>query len=186
MAFCVCMLLATVCNASDVFYFTSGPSSWVGHGFTETYDASQGANISVSRYFSQGAYTNAITFSITQGGDWWYLYFVGPNLTLPTAGDYPNAQRWPFQDAGYAGLSFDGDGRGDNTLTGSFNVLDAQFDSTGNVTSFAADFLQFDEGNPSWWNVGAIRYNSSLPIDVPEPMSMVVVSGLVWGCLRRR
>jgi hypothetical protein len=175
---------AALCDAADIFHFTSSPSSWVGHGQTKTYDASQGAIISVYRYFNQGAYTNDIDFSITQGGDWWYLDLVGPNLTLATTGSYPDAQRWPFQAAGHPGLDFSGEGRGNNTLTGAFTVLDAQFDPAGNVSSFAADFTQYDEGNLTWWNHGNIRYRSSIPI--PEPASSLAAIAILLCALRSR
>ena len=62
-----------------------------------------------------------------------------------------------------------GDGRGDNQSTGTFNVLDIQYGSGSTITSFAADFVQFDELSTSAWNIGSIRYNSTVPIAYPAP-----------------
>lgn len=56
-------------------------------------------------------------------------------------------------------------------LTGYFNVLQAVYDTNGQVVSFAVDFLQYDEGGLSAWNMGSIRYNSA----VPEPSSIVLL-----------
>jgi hypothetical protein len=161
--------------AQDIFYYTSGSASWVGHGATRTMTPAEGATFSGFRYFSQGAYTNAVSISVSDSVDSWDMQFVGPNETLPVVGDYPDATRWPFNGNG-AGLSWVGNGRGDNTLTGNFQVLDAEFDSSGNLVSFAANFTQYDEGSTAAWNIGEIRYNSSVPI--PEPSSLILLGGI--------
>jgi hypothetical protein len=54
----------------------------------------------------------------------------------------------PFQGSDQPGLSVSGDGRGCNTLTGRFEVLEAVYRSSGDVVSFAADFEQHCEGAP--------------------------------------
>jgi hypothetical protein len=84
------------------------------------------------------------------------------------------------------GLSFYGAGRGDNTLTGSFDVLDISFDANHNLLSFAADFVEYDVGVTADWNEGSIRYNSTIPITTPEPATPALLAlgaGLMW---RRR
>src|SRR6185369_3037631 len=83
-------------------------------------------------------------------------------------GDYTFATRYPFQADSSPGLSVTGHGHGCNTLTARFHVYELQFDGTGNVTTFAADFEQHCEGlAPALF--GAIRYNSTrasvLPFD---------------------
>jgi uncharacterized repeat protein (TIGR01451 family) len=67
--------------------------------------------------------------------------------------------RWPFQTSIQPGLDVSGDGRGCNTLTGKFLVLDATYVGT-TVQSFAANFEQHCEGQtiPLY---GAIRFNST-------------------------
>jgi len=180
--FVAMILPAACCDGADILYFTSAPASWVGAGQTKTLDASQGASLSAYRY--QGAYANSVNFYITQGNDEWYVRLIGPDLTLPVAGDYPDAERWTFQSPGHPGLVFLGQHRADNTLTGNFTVLDAAFDGSGNPTTFAADFTQYDEGNLAWWNKGSIRYHSSIPI--PEPASCLALTSMVsLACLRR-
>lgn len=149
-------------QADDIFYYTSSPGSWVGGGQTVTL-SSPTTSFSASRYYSQGAYTDAVTLSA--GG--YYFYVVEPNYTLPTVGFY-DATRWPFMGDG-AGMALLSPGRGDNTLTGWFNVLQADYDTSGNVVSFAVDFTQYDEGNTANWVSGSWRYNSTIPIPAPEP-----------------
>jgi hypothetical protein len=77
-------------------------------------------------------------------------------------------------------LSFYGDGRGDNTLTGYFSVLGVTYAGDGTVLSFAAQFTQFDEGNPNAWNNGLIEYNYA----VPDAASTFLLLGLaLTGCV---
>lgn len=106
-------------KAAYILYFTSSPGSWVGQGQTLTLTSPTTA-------FS-GYYTNEVghmkVVSLKAGGIGGYeLQLIGPNLTLPTVGFYPNATRWPFMGSG-AGLAFSGDYRGDNELTAFFEKL---------------------------------------------------------------
>jgi hypothetical protein len=166
-------------QANDVFYFTSSPGSWVGGGQTLTL-TSPSTSFSASRYYDQGAYTDAVTLSA--GG--YYFYLVEPNYTLPTVGFY-NATRWPFMGTG-AGMALLSPGRGDNTLTGWFNVLQADYDPVGNVVSFAVDFTQYDEGNPANWVSGSWRYNSTIPVPEPSAIALFGVGTLVMLALRNK
>jgi hypothetical protein len=192
--FVISAITAQQLNAANIFYFTSSPTSWVGHGETRTITPSQGFTFGVSKYASQGAYTNALNIAVTNFDtappsqyDWWYLHFVGPNTTAANAGYYPDAQRWPFQDAGHPGLDFSGNGRGNNTLTGQFRVLEAVYSGTA-VQRLAVDFMQFDSGSTSKWNWGSFRYNSDIPLTtIPEPSSLaLILVGAGLYVLRRR
>lgn len=55
------------------------------------------------------------------GDQGWNATFQVPNGAQLASGSYTNATRWPFQGSG-AGLSWDGEGRGCNTLTGFFTI----------------------------------------------------------------
>jgi hypothetical protein len=107
-------------------------------------------------------------------------------------GEYDNAARWPFEATTQPGLSFInwGEGRGDNTLSGYFDVLNIQY-SSGVVVSAAIDFVQYDETINTWWNFGSLRYNSDLPITpVPEPEATVLAAAglflFLWYPARRK
>jgi len=101
---------------------------------------------------------NGVNVSI-QTLDLWAACFAAPNNATLKAGSYTNAQRFPFQAPGLPGLSVYGAGRGCNTLTGSFNVLQANYDTAGNVKSFSADFEQHCEGfSPAL--LGTLRVNA--------------------------
>jgi hypothetical protein len=105
-----------------------------------------------------------ISFNGTgSNGHWWYLNFstvrLGSNLV---PGVYTNAQRAPFADAGHPGIDIFGDGRGCNTITGSFRIHEAVYDPTNptHVLRFTASFEQHCEGGPSAL-IGTIYYNYS-------------------------
>ena len=56
--------------------------------------------------------------------DAWTLDFATPQGQALTAGTtYDNVARYPFQTSTQPGLSLYGDGRGCNTVTGSFTVI---------------------------------------------------------------
>ena len=179
----------SVCSrADDVLYYTSSPASWIGQGWTRTLTPANGLTFTAYPYLNQGTYTNDVHIalrSLTVACD---LDFIGPNHSLVTLGDYPDAQRFPFEVAGNPGLAFAGDGRGTNSLTGDFQVLEATFDSGGNVLSFAADFIQYEDGIADEWDQGSIRFNSDIPITtVPEPCTFILAAcGALGVILARR
>lgn len=98
--------------------------------------------------------------SISAGG--WTFLFDAPGEAPLAAGDaFDSAVRFPFNGAA-AGLSASSPGRGCNTSTGGFEVLELAFDGDA-VTALAVDFYQ-GCGAGSVIS-GGIRINS----DVPPP-----------------
>ena len=172
----VCIVTCQVTAfGADILYFTSSPTSWVGHGLTKWITSGGGFAFYGHRYFDQGAYTNAVAVGVSSNNEWWDLTLVSPGLTFPAPGQYDNAARWPFQDIAQPGLDFSGTGRGDNRLTGNFHVYEAAVDAGGNLLRFAADFEQFDEGVTNNWVRGSFRYHSDVPIPAPEPSAIVMM-----------
>jgi hypothetical protein len=159
------------------FSFTSSPSSWVGNGTTRLIIPEDGHT------FTMSSSSSTVTFSITDfrvfpNFDWWYVDFsTGDGSPFQPGTTYSNATRYPFNNSA-PGLSFVGNGRGDNTLTGYFTVLAATYDQNTMLTSFAADFVQYDEGIASWWNIGQIRYNYTVP--EPSVFSLVTTVSLAF------
>lgn len=78
-------------------------------------------------------------------GAWWSLDLAAPTGESLAPGTYEGALRYPFQEAA-PGLSLSGDGRGCNTLTGSFTVQKAVFGPHGYVQDFDATYEQHCEG----------------------------------------
>lgn len=157
-------------QAATLLSFLSSPYSYVGGGETVSAGPDKGFDINV-----QGDPFTMLDFRVIEpwspdGWRWWYLRLAAPQGANLSVGTYANATRWPFQETTAPGLDFSGNGRGNNRLTGSFNILESNVADDGTF-SFAVDFLQYDEESTNAWIKGAIRYNSEVPINLtPEPI----------------
>lgn len=158
---CVFMLVgsASTFAGQTILYYLSQANDYIGLGQEVTFTAADGT-FAVSPNFSNGAQVRFVTPSFTH---FWTLNLAAANNVLLQPGAYENAQRWPFQTAGLPGLDFSGDGRGCNTLTGRFDVLEIVRDATGAITQLAANWEQHCEGMaPALF--GQVRYNSDVPV----------------------
>ncbi len=157
LALVVQLLSASVSAAqTTALALNSQLGDFIGGGISQTFTPTDGA-FSTSRNFSNG-----ISVQFNGGPHFWFLDFAAP-LGAPLAtGVYEGATRWPFESLTAPGLSVSGEGRGCNTLTGRFEVLEVVYGVSGNVERFAATFEQHCEGGvPAL--VGAILINSTLP-----------------------
>ncbi|MFD0393869.1 hypothetical protein ACFQ3Z_21850 [Streptomyces nogalater] len=109
---------------------------------------------------------NHISVSVDgANGDWWYLDLAAPAGHQLAPGDYTGATRYPFNEAAQPGLSIDGNGRGCNTLTGSFSVADVVFGPNGYVQKLDATYEQHCEG-------GTAALRGEIHIDNPAPPAL--------------
>jgi len=111
--------------------------------------------------FSASGSDNHLEVDVTPAGQnqgsWWYLEFDSSQLSVPLdVGVYDMAERYPFESPDHPGLSIYGDGRGCNTLTGSFEVHENVRDASGTVSA-TVSFEQHCEGGASVLN-GCIHY----------------------------
>ena len=171
------LLLAPLVHATNalgasIFYFTSSPNSWVGQGQTLTLTAPK-FTVRAFKYPDPSGNTISVTI-LNSGGDGWRVDFGAPNKAPLAVGSYPHASRYPFNVTS-PGLAFSGYHRGDNTLSGSFEVREVALQPNKKMEKFAADFIQYDERQLTAWNIGSIRYNSDIPLgSVPEPSTLVL------------
>ncbi|MGC3958307.1 MAG: PPC domain-containing protein [Verrucomicrobiota bacterium] len=157
-------------NPATFFYFTSSTTAWIG----------QGQTLTLTNSFSATRSGNLVRFS-TSG---YQLEIIGAGPSLPVVGYYPGGSRYPFNGAG-VGLNFTAPGRGNNTLSGWFNVLQADYQTNGSLAAFAVDFVQYDETVVTRWNRGSIRYNSTIPAPGAAPamlMSKLVRTNGIFQC----
>jgi hypothetical protein len=123
-----------------------------------------------------GQQPSVLTFSASDStGDQFTVVIAAPAGQNLEPGSYTDVQRAEFRGAGFPGLDVYGDGRGCNTVAGSFTVYDATYDMSGNLVSFAAQFFQHCEGFYAAL-MGNISYNSTatipaIPASAPEPPS---------------
>jgi hypothetical protein len=142
----------------------SDPGDYIGAGQSYTYTQAD-AILTVA---ANGGY-----LSITINGDQrWYGDFQSPNtLSQLQPGTYTGLQRYPFHDPAKGGLSWYGEGRGCNTLTGSFTVDSVTYDR-GNLTSIDLRFEQHCEGASAALR-GTIHWRSDDPTVPPGPVNPV-------------
>lgn len=172
--------------ATTSFSYTATSGSWVGDGVTSFYQSPSTGwtfNGTVSSDQTFVDLTANATASASQSGPQEFeLWLKAPAGQTLQVGDYPEAERYPFEPSNVPGFWLFGNGRGDNVDTGYFDVLDFSVGPQGTLNSFAVQFQQFDEGNPNEWVQGLWLYNSS----VPEPTSSVLLAATVgFGLLRR-
>jgi hypothetical protein len=150
---------ASAFAGQNILYYLSQSGDYIGEGAEVTFTAADGTFVA-SPNFSNGV---QVRFNTPTFSHWWTLNLAAPNNALLQPGAYEGSQRWPFQAAGNPGLDFTGDGRGCNTSTGRFDVLEIVRDTTGAITQLAANWEQHCEGAvPALF--GQIRYNSDVPI----------------------
>ncbi|AAZ98762.1 hypothetical protein Tbd_2809 [Thiobacillus denitrificans ATCC 25259] len=182
-------------------YMISEPGNYVGAGMTQGVTWVHGVDglFSESVNYDKGA-------SITYNGDsWFYFDFAAPTYNPSTnttdgnylaVGRYDNATRFPFNSPTKPGLDVSGDGRGNNQLSGWFEILEVEYDvSKTHIQKLAVDFTQYGENltqsGPGLF--GSLRFNSdvalTIPSAVPEPstyLTMALGIGLVALATRRR
>jgi len=100
------------------------------------------------------------------------MRFAAPQGQTLATGTYDGATRYPFQAPSDPGMDVFGDGRGCNTLTGSFTVTQITFSSGGAVESFDADFEQHCEGAEP-----ALRGHVHV-VSEPPPPPLTIAIGL--------
>jgi hypothetical protein len=119
---------------------TSDSGDYIGAGQTYSYTPQNGDDIEM------GGGRTYVGFAINgANGDWWYADFEAPKGDILVPGATYQATRYPFNNGG-AGLDVSGNGRGCNTLTGSFTVNSASFASDGTVQGVSISFVQHCEG----------------------------------------
>jgi hypothetical protein len=210
-AACVAFLLgflsnvshAALANSAEV-YLQGDPGSWVG-------GAIGAPNVTwvhgIDGIFSSTATGPGLISISYQGDSWWYFEFASPTYNPVTNtntgtplqdGMYENATRYPFNSPTKPGMSIYGNGAGDNTSDGWFDILDVAFDASGNLLRLAIDFKQYDEtdtmSGPGIF--GSLRYNDPgfalnttglAPVPVPAS-AWLLGSGLLGlsGMSRRK
>lgn len=168
---------ASAATDTTLFTMTGETGDYIAGPATYTYTPAD------ATFSTQGTSGQAY-FSVIQPGlaHWWYL-----DLRSPAGGDlvagttYTDAQRASFAVAPHPGLDVYGDGRGCNTVSGSFTVLEIARDAdTGTITKFAATFEQHCEGGTAAAR-GAIYYHSSIPYSANASVTLGGAAQLPTG-----
>ena len=149
---------ATITGAGTSVTFTGTGGDYITQDQAWSYDPSNST-------IDATASTNGNFVEVDISGDTtWTLDFAAPQGQALTAGTtYDNAARYPFQASTQPGLSLFGDGRGCNTVTGSFTVNKAVFGPDGSIQSFDATFVQQCEGSTTSEATGEVDIEAGPP-----------------------
>jgi len=175
----ILILTAPVYAGQTLLYYNSDQGDYIGQGQEKYY------TIDDLNFVASNNFDNGVTFAMTnferlndQASIWWYANFAAPNNAILEEGFYENATRFPFQESNESGLSFYGEGRGCNRLSGSFEIKEVVYDQiTGDLSNFAVDFEQHCEGQGSGL-YGSIRYNSDVAISTLLPANIKIKNNL--------
>ncbi|MBT5231318.1 MAG: hypothetical protein HOM11_13705 [Methylococcales bacterium] len=141
--------LSQFASAETFLRFESDPGDFIGQGQTFT-DTEEDTAFRISE-------NNNNTIRVST--DTWSLSFNAAFDAPIEVGSFEDATREPFNGDG-VGLSVSGDGRGCNTLTGRFDVLEITRNDDDTINSFSADFEQHCGGGEAAL-FGSIRVNAS-------------------------
>ncbi len=154
---------AAIEEADTSFHYDSDPGEYVGQGESHTYDLSN------ADFIVEGSHHHMYAQIFGDDGETWNVYM------FPTAGDifapglvFPSTERGPGR--GSAALDVDGDSRGCNTSTGSYEIHAIRDDDFGNLLSCNASFVLHCEGlQPALRGSFSYRYPSPRPTPSPYP-----------------
>ena len=105
-----------------------------------------------------GAYSGSVNLSFRGPKDWYYLNFLAPGGERLQRRTYNDAERYPFQTKGRAGLDFSGNGSGCNKLTGRFEIQEISYSSANQIDLIEATFERRCEGDTTII-YGRVRYD---------------------------
>jgi hypothetical protein len=133
----VCAIASTSSFANTLAY-QSTPGDWVGQGQSLTFTEGVTATASTDK--------RHVSVAVNTTDHWYYLDLAAPEGQELIPGTYDGAVRFPFQEPYQPGLSFSGDGRGCNTLTGTFTIKTVKIGPYGYVENLDATWTQNCEG----------------------------------------
>ena len=118
-------LMETVFETSGSMQFTSGAGDFVGQGEKHVFP--------IDRFLLRAIANHHGGVSLYYAGRYmtipsWHLHFAASDMVPLSAGDYPDAERYPFQSPGHPGLAFAYDGSACNEVVGRFSVGDIRHD----------------------------------------------------------
>ena len=146
----------------------SDPQDYIGQGRSYEY-TSANASITVT---ATGRHLSVVV----DGDESWVADFEGPaSTTRLQVGTYSNLTRYPFHDAQRGGLSWSGEGRGCNTLTGSFTIDSVTYRGD-TLTALDLRFEQHCEGGTAALR-GTIHWRSD---DRTRPAGPAAIPSTLW------
>ncbi|MGA8203972.1 MAG: hypothetical protein WB812_05595 [Woeseiaceae bacterium] len=151
----------TTPTSGNYVYLKSQQGDYIGAGYSYLYKSSDSA-ISAS---GSGAH---MSISVNGDEDWIGDFLGMDTLSRLQPGYYADLQEYPFSNPTKGGLSWHGEGRGCNTVTGWFVVDHVNYAGTA-LESIDLRFEQFCEGSTDVLH-GEIHWDANDPTTPPGPV----------------
>ena len=167
--------ITTHADLVDMFYYKGEAGAYVSRGQNELISSENGFFFQ----YAKAEWNESVSFNIRNGDpenprNINLSFDSGATDIKLSVGTYTGVTRYPFNDIyGGPGLNFSKDGSGNNRLTGRFQILGIQYNEFDELISFAADFTQVGDNGIA--EFGSVRYNSAVPLTVPEPTSAALL-----------
>lgn len=169
---------AQAAAANGSLGFVSDPGDFIGGGVSASYSTTAGDQLTATALTDANGVDQGVEVSVTAlSGDFWTLDMEAPAGNALAAGTYNGAVRFPFNNALQPGLSFTGDFRGCNTVTGTFTVTDALFGPHGYIQQLDATFVQHCEGGSAALT-GEVHILNPPPPPVLAPAVGIAADGI--------
>ncbi len=154
---------------------TSDPGDYIGGGQTYRYTSA----VDTIGFSGRAQYVSGGVEAAN--GDWWGASFVPAQGDVLVAGTtYSDAHRYPFNGSG-PGMNVSGNGRGCNTLVGSFTVDQIGFSSSsGGLDQLDLTFEQHCEGASPALR-GRLRYRARADVTPPAQATGVTATRVSDG-----
>ena len=159
--------VAATPTTGNYVYLQSDAGDYIGGGATNVYTQ---ANASLAPTLN-GAH---LGLNVTGNDNWSGDFAAMSSLSQLQPGYYANLRRYPFNNPVTGGMSWSGDGRGCNTLTGWF-VIDSISVVSGSLASVDLRFEQHCEGGGAALR-GQVHWVAGDPTRPPGPQTPVPTS----------
>lgn len=136
----------------DGFSFTSEPHDYIGQGVSESFSRPS------ARFLVSSPSADYVTVTVQTDTENWTIQLAAPHGQTLQPGTYAQAERAAFRTGSAPGLDVSGDGRGCNTVFGSFTISQVVFDQRGQLWALRATFVQHCEFADAPALQGAISY----------------------------
>jgi hypothetical protein len=149
-------------DRAQTLSYVSQPGDYVGQGHSDTFTPGTVSGMTMTMSFLFYNHNSVqIDVARTSPTNWYGERFT-LNLEAPAGeklrvGTYTNAMRAPFETGTSPGLSFYGDGRGCNTVTGSFTITGIR-NSGSTIIGVSGTFTQVCD-NSTGALTGSFSYN---------------------------
>ena len=167
-------------SAITFFHYSSDPADYVGGGRDETLSIRQGVQIGPGVYDPDSGDVSVLCapadVPFLSTDEVWYLAFAQPIGQSFVPGDYEGATKDPGSPSNHPEMNV-GSTRAAPTLTGNFQVLEAEFATDGGVQKLAINFEQHADGGVPALR-GQLRYRSTAPLQ-PIPLTLTVPTASV-------